>query len=136
MYDLNIFQIHTGSNIYHNSFIPARIRQWNFLLSPSVRNYDDMDSFKSKLDKGKAKTNELFYIGNKKANILHAKLRMGSSQMPPDMHKIGIVRLPACACGAQVENSFHYFFECCKYESFYRTMYKRRPFLKIRPFVI
>ena len=129
----NISQIRTRSNIYHNSFIPATIRQWN-LLPSSVRNSDDIDSFKGKLDKGKPKTNELFYIGNRKANILHAKLRMGCSQLNNDMHKIGIVSSPACACGAQVETSFHYFFECGKYVTERDILHQK--IISIAPFTL
>ena len=110
----NISQVRARSNTYNNSFIPATIRLWN-LLPSNVRNSDDVDTFKRKLDKEKPKVNDLFYIGNRKANILHAKIRMGCSQLNHDMHKIGIVNSPACACGAQVENSYHYFFECGKY---------------------
>ena len=110
----NISQVRAKTNTYNNSFFPATIRQWN-LLPSSVRNSEDIDTFKRKLDKGKPKTNDLFYIGNRKANILHAKIRMGCSQLNHDMHKIGIVTSPACSCGAEIENSFHYFFECIKY---------------------
>ena len=110
----NISQVRTKTNTYNNSFFPATIRQWN-LLPSSVRNSEDIDTFRRKLDKGRPKTNELFYIGNRKANILHAKIRMGCSQLNHDMHKIGIVTSPACSCGAEIENSFHYFFECTKY---------------------
>ena len=48
----NISQVRTRSNTYNNSFIPATIRQWN-LLPSSVRNSDDIESFKRNLDKAK-----------------------------------------------------------------------------------
>ena len=110
----NISQFRTRSNIFNNSFFPTTIRQWN-LLPPTVRHSEDIETFKRKLDKDKVKVNELFYIGSRKTNILHAKLRMGCSQLNQDMHRIGIANSPACACGAQIENAFHYFFECGKY---------------------
>ena len=40
---------------------------------------------------------------------------MSCSLLNHDMHTIGILSSPACACGAQVENAYNYFVECSKY---------------------
>ena len=101
-------------NLYGNSFIPSTIRHWNRLPS-AIRNSEDVDTFQRKLDRDKPKSNDLFYIGNRRLNILHARFRMGCSQLNYNMHKMGILSSPACSCGAPVETSYHYFFECPNY---------------------
>ena len=108
--------------MFSNSFIPAAVRQWN-MLSPSVRNSEDLETYQRKLDKDKPKVNDLYYVGKRKANILHSKIRISCSQLNQDMHKIGILNSPACACGASVESSFHFFFECCRYTTERNTLH-------------
>ena len=107
----NITEPKCRLNLYGNSFIPSTVRHWN-MLPRAVRNSEDLETFQRKLDKEKPKTNDLFYIGNRRVNTLHAKIRMGCSQLNHDMNKIGILDSPACTCGAPDETPYHYFFEC------------------------
>ena len=74
-----------------------------------------MDEFKKKINKTKPKSNELFNFGDRKIGIIHAKLRMGCSQLNSDLYKMGLVESPLCSCGDSSEDAFHFFFQCNKY---------------------
>ena len=110
----NITEIKNRIMIFKNSFLPSTIRQWN-TLTLATRNSEDVESFRRKLNKNVTKPNELFYIGNRTASILHARIRMGCSGLNQDLHKIGIKESPQCSCGSAKETAYHYFFECPNY---------------------
>ena len=110
----NISEVYARTNLYSNSFIPAAIREWN-KLPLSFRNSEDVVSFQSKLNKDRPKINELYYLGNRKVNVIHSRIRMGCSQLNQDMYKIGVMSSPTCACGISSENAYHYFFECSRF---------------------
>ena len=38
-----------------------------------------------------------------------------SSSLKADLYGVNIIPSPACSCGAPIENSDHYFFECLLY---------------------
>ena len=42
-------------------------------------------------------------------------MRMGCRQLNSDLHKIGVVESPSCSCGANIETSYHFFFQCNRY---------------------
>ena len=110
----NITEPRSRMVLTKNSFLPSTIHEWN-KLPPVTRNSVDLESFRRNINKKKPKPNELFYIGNRKANILHARIRMGCSQLNHDLHRIGVKRSPECSCGSPDETSYHYFFECSNY---------------------
>ena len=66
----SISQVFAPTSLYSNSFIPAAIREWNKLPLP-FRNSEDVDSPQRKLNKDRPKSNELYYFGNRKVNIIH-----------------------------------------------------------------
>ena len=81
----NISEVYARTNLYSNSFIPAAIREWN-KLPLSFRNSEDVVSFQSKLNKDRPKINELYYLGNRKVNVIHSRIRMGCSQLNQDIY--------------------------------------------------
>ena len=117
----NISQVHARTSMYSNSFIPAAIRQWN-TLPLSVRNSEDLETFQRKLNKDKPKANDLYYFGNRNVNIIHSRIRMGCSQLNQHMFRIGVTSSPGCACGASLENTYHYFFVCPLYTNERNTL--------------
>ena len=95
-------------------FFPSVVREWN-LLPRSVRNLEHLDEFKRALNKTKPKRNELYQKGERTIAVIHARMRMGCSQLNSDLHRIGVVESPSCSCGADIENIYHFFFQCSKY---------------------
>ena len=59
---------------YKNSFIPKAIKEWNN-LPEDFKNQPTYDRFKSQLT-DKYLGNSLYYNGNRKVNIIHARLLM------------------------------------------------------------
>lgn len=101
-------------NVHYNSFFPSTIREWN-LLPKATKISENVGEFKSKLNKSKLKRNELFYFGERKIAIIHARMRMGFSQLNSDLYKMGLIASPLCSCGLSAEDYYHYFFQCSKY---------------------
>lgn len=65
--------IEERTNIYYNTSLPSTIRAWNNL--PEVaKSSDSAQSFKNFLNRDKEPTAKYYYIGNRKAQILHARL--------------------------------------------------------------
>lgn len=104
--------IHTKTQAYAQSFLPATIRDWNS-LPHDTRNSITVSEFKSKLSKPK-KNSPLYNLGTRRLQILHAQLRLGCSSLNFDLHRKNIVESPYCACGA-VETTIYYLMQCTRY---------------------
>ena len=96
---------------YKNSFFPYGIKLWNLLPNGS-KTKPTLLSFKSHLKK-KEKPKKLYYFGNRKLSVHHAKIRMGCSNLNSHLSLIIHVKdSPACSCGFPVESPKHYFLNC------------------------
>lgn len=112
-YNPNLQPVFARSNQYYSSFIPKTIRMWNELDS-TVKDIRSLNSFKAKLKK-KDKTPKYYNTGNRKAQIIHAKLRMNCSDLNHDMLLRFLSDSASCSCGHMVENAEHYFLHCPNY---------------------
>ena len=99
-----------------DSFIPSTIRQWNS-LNPSLRNMESIAKFKTELRKQKdnRQVPKHFEIGPRKLNIALTQLRCFASFLNYDLFQVNIVSDPSCRCGANREDSYHFFFDCSHY---------------------
>ena len=102
------------TNLYFNSFLPSVIRDWNE-LSPDTRNAPSLTSFKRLLNIDKSSIPEHFFSGDRKAQVLHARLRTHCSSLNQHLFSKSIVDSPLCRCG-NVESSHHFFFMCPFYK--------------------
>ena len=109
------------TNIYYNSFLPTVIREWN-ALPPEVKNADTLDMFKSRLKINKTNTPPHYYTGNRKAQILHTRLRNKCSALNEDLFSKGIVDTALCQCGL-VESTHHFFFICRYYHNIRQVLF-------------
>ena len=71
--------------------------------------------FKRLLNMDKSSTPAHFYIGNRKSQVLHTRLRTKCSALNADLFSKGVVISPVCHCGL-IENTYHYFFACPSYQ--------------------
>ncbi len=110
----NISLIKTNTEYFDSSFYPETIRLWNN-LDDKLKTISSYEVFAAQLNKPSVVIPKYYYSGNRKPNIVLAKLRMGCSQLNDDLYRIGVVDSPACSCGARKENAFHYFMMCPKY---------------------
>ena len=56
-----------------------------------------------------------FSYGSRKLNVILTQLRCLASFLNYDLFRVNIISDPSCRCGAPIENTFHYFFECPLY---------------------
>ena len=113
----NIRTIHSRTNQYYNSFLPAVIRDWNDLPC-SDRIVDTVDDFKRQLSQGRVIVPKYFYAGNRSIQILHTRLRTGCSSLNYDLYSKNIIESPLCNCRcSDRENADHFFFRCQLYRN-------------------
>ena len=72
----DIHSIRSNTSLYHNSFLPSTLRQWNN-LPVEARQLNTLSSFKTFLKKDLQSVLTYYYCGSRKAQILHARLRTG-----------------------------------------------------------
>ena len=83
-----------------------------------VRNSQSLTEFKNKININtprSIKQEQLYYVGNRFPAIIHARLRMGRSQLNAHLFKIGLLESPECSCGLGIEDVWHYIFVCPRY---------------------
>ena len=110
----DIHTIRSNTSLYHNSFLPSTLRQWNS-LPVEVRQLNTLSSFKTFLKKDLQSVPTYYYCGSRKAQILHARLRTGCSSLNMDLFHKNITESPLCRCGS-IEDTQHYFFHCRFYQ--------------------
>ena len=95
---------------YSKSFIPSVIDAWNS-LSHEVKHAESIDSFKFLLNRDKPKPNKLFFYGERRVQVLHARLRTECSSLNHHLFSRSIVDSPLCRCGIP-ETTNHYLMIC------------------------
>ena len=105
--------------MYHNSFLPSAIREWNS-LPLDIRNSPSIALFKKYLNRLNKTVNSHFYYGDRKSQVLHARLRTKCSSLNYHLFSKNLIDSPRCQCG-KLENNFHFFFECARYSD-HRTV--------------
>ena len=106
--------IDSRKNLYYNSFLPSTVRAWNSLPA-EVKQSQTTHSFKYYFNKNKTPVPKYYYSKNRKAQILHTRLRTNCSSLNLDLFLKGITDSPMCRCGS-IENSQHFFFHCSYYQ--------------------
>ena len=92
------------------SFLPSAVRSWNN-LPVAAKESDSINSFKRFLNQNKTPVPKYYYMGNRKAQILHTRLRTNCSSLNMDLFLKNISDSPLCRCGS-LENAQHFFFQC------------------------
>ena len=59
---------------------------------------------------------KIFYTGNRKAQVLHVRIRTKCSSLNNDLYQKGINESPLCLCG-HVENADHFLKKCHNYQA-------------------
>ena len=71
----------------------------------------DYDELKNAL-KPKENVNKLYYLGARSTNIKHAQLRLNCSKLNSHLYSLHVLDDPACPCGSDNEDTYHYFYTC------------------------
>ena len=111
------------TNSYETSFIPLATREWNS-LQENMTLCNSLASFKYLLDQNKAKVPNYFYLGERKVQILHARLGLNCSSLNADLFNNHVSDTDMCSCGAP-ETAEHYLLHCNNYMTMRReTIHK------------
>ena len=106
------------TTLYQNSFIPSTVRRWN-MLPPDVTSLQSSHSFKREIHRrcGAAVPSPYNNLGNRRNNVLHARLRMGLSHLNSHMFQIhsNNTDSASCLCGYPHENQQHFVLTCPLY---------------------
>ena len=112
----NIQTMDSRTNLYYNSFLPSTVRAWNN-LPIQIKQSETVYSFKHSLTPDMTSVPKYYYTRNRKAQILHVRLRTNCSSLNLDLFLKGISDSPMCRCGS-IENSQHFFFHCPLFEQY------------------
>ena len=100
---------------FRTSFFPSTTDIWNN-LPEHIQGGDSIGKLKHYLSKDDHFVPEIFFIGNRKAQIIHCKLRLGMSDLSQDMVNRHLTNNATCVCGSQSESARHYLLQCPTYE--------------------
>ena len=103
-----IYAIRPNTSLYHNSFLPSTLRQWNSLPIDVIQ-LNTLSTFKTFLKKDIQSVPTHYYYGSRKTQILHARLRTGCISLNLDLFHKNITESPLYRCGS-IKHSQHYFF--------------------------
>ena len=108
----NLQTVETRTRQYYNSFVPSVIREWNG-LSEETRNASSVSVFKSRLDQNVIfpEIPKYFYIGDRRLQMLHTRLRTNCSSLNQDLFRKNISDTSQCTCGS-METADHFLLEC------------------------
>ena len=110
--DLDQFTFKTEK--FRKSLFPDCVRKWN-RLDKDIRAIVSHNSFKNKIVTDKCPPSSLFYLGQRKFNIIHAQLRMNCSNLSAHLYSLHVVNSPAYICSHTAEDTAHYFLDCPLY---------------------
>ena len=89
--------------------MPQAINAWN-KLNNSLKETVNYKLFKAFLEKDSPKVNPLFYLGDRKVNIIMARLGMNCSDRKGYLAQLNIIGNSVCKCGYPFEDSLSLLF--------------------------
>ena len=93
--------LRTGSNFYiprsrttlhQNSFVPKTAKEWNS-LPDHIKVCPSINTFKQYLKRDNSIVPKYYYLGSRKLQILHTRLRLGCSSLNADLIQKPCLRL-------------------------------------------
>ena len=111
------------TNLYQNSFLPKTVRDWNN-LPIEIKSASSLNSFKNLINRNLTKPPKYYYEGERRAQILHTRLRLGCSSLNYDLFKNHVSDTDKCNCGL-IESSEHFLLRCARYDNIrFETLHK------------
>ena len=109
-------------NKFNTSFFPNTLKLWNNLTREIQ--YKDVHEFKLSIkNKIKPPRYKHFARGNKFANTLLTRIRVGRSYLNQHKFTIGHADSPECSCHFKSESPEHYFLQCFLYSQERQTLF-------------
>ena len=114
----NVSTVRRRTELFAKSFLPSTVKFW-ISLPTTLQNINSLESFNKALKDSFFITPNVpsYYTkGNWRLPILHARLRNNSSYLNNDLYMNHLNASPACACGENIVNAEHYFFNCNRFD--------------------
>jgi hypothetical protein len=112
------------SQKYNNSFFPLFSEYWS-KLSSNLRNEKDILLFKENLKPSfKPKRQKHFSYGDKRANTLHCRLRVGRSFLKSHSFAINMSTTDRCPCG-EIDTTQSYFLTCFLFQNERHVLFEK-----------
>ena len=99
---------------FESSFLPSTLKIWNE-LDIEIRSSPTLLQFKGHIKSIKIQVENFTNVGERKYNIILTRIRHRCSSLRGDLSSVKIIPNSYCSCGAPLENTEHYFFECPQY---------------------
>ena len=106
--------------LYQKSFFPSSIELWNN-LPDFIKTSSSIAQFKRYLSENDVTVPPFYYSTNRKAEIIHCKLRLEISDLNSDLYKRHLTGDMSCLCGSPIENAQHYLIECPFFDQYRLT---------------
>ena len=101
--DIEQFQFRTEK--FRKSLFPDCVRKWNS-LEKDLRKECSFNAFRTKvITNTVANCSKLYYVGQRKFNIILAQLRMNCSNLNAHLYSLHVIDSPACGCSHRVEDT-------------------------------
>ena len=88
---------------------------WNQCSTKSLQQAPSLSTFKKLLYRNCPSTNSWYYTGSRKLGQIHARLRMGCSNLHSDLFSLHVCDNASCSCGHPIEDATHYLLYCPLY---------------------
>ena len=99
------------TEIYRNSFFISTTMLWNS-LPENVLTKTSISTFKNYLNKDDSVVPSYYYLGNRKEQIIHCRLRHNMSDLNGDLFLRHLSNNSLCACGSSFESAEHFLLQC------------------------
>jgi hypothetical protein len=99
---------------YNRSFFPSTTKLWND-LPDNILQTDSLSQFKRYLSRNDTPVPSYYYIGDRKEQIMHCRLRLGMSDLNEDLFNRHLNTIRTCSCGYARETAAHYILTCVNY---------------------
>lgn len=102
------------TELYRHSYIPSTIALWNDLPN-ELKNNPSLSLLKKHLSDSDNNVPSSYYLGARKQQLLHCRLRLGMSDINYDLYRRHLLNDPTCRCGYPAETSEHFLLYCPTY---------------------
>ena len=103
------------TELYKSSFFPSTTLLWNS-LPIDIQTSTSLSQFKNFLKSTDHTPQPYYYLGDRRAQIIHTRLRINMSDLNSHLVSRHISDETKCTCGYNSETPRHYLIDCPKYE--------------------
>lgn len=105
-----------NTETYRKSFLPSATTLWN-CLPDNIKTSNSLSALKRYLSTGDHIVPPYHYLGERKEQIVHCRLRLGMSDLNDDLFNRHLVDNSQCVCGYERETADHYLLSCPRFNA-------------------